>query len=152
MTTVTKVVQAMQTILTQTADQAAQLTRFVQRRSKLSGAAFVQTLVFGWLANPQATLEELAQTAATRGVRISPQGLEQRFTPQATQCLYQVLQAGRASLIAADPVTIPLVDRPIELGQKQRVSCRLIAVRVPESVANQRRGGCSGQRVAKNKP
>lgn len=111
MTTVTKVVQAMQTILTHTADQAAQLTRFVQRRSKLSGAAFVQTLVFGWLANPQASLEELAQTAATRGVRISPQGLEQRFTPAAAQCLREVLQAGLATLIAADPVAIPLLRR-----------------------------------------
>lgn len=47
MTTVAKVVQAMQTILTQTAEQAARATRFVQRRSKLSGATFVQTLVFG---------------------------------------------------------------------------------------------------------
>lgn len=111
MTTVTKVVQAMQTILTHTADQAAHLTRFVQRRSKLSGAAFVQTLVFGWLANPQATLEELAQTAATRGVRISPQGLEQRFTPAAAQCLQQVLESSLATLIETDPVAIPLLQR-----------------------------------------
>jgi hypothetical protein len=101
----------MQTILTSRADAAARETRFVQRKSKLTGAKFAQTLVFGWLSNPQATLEELAQTAATLSVEISPQGIDQRFTQAAAACLEQVLSAAVGEMIQAEPVAIPIMQR-----------------------------------------
>ncbi|HEV3259576.1 MAG TPA: transposase, partial [Gemmataceae bacterium] len=110
-TTISDVAEAMQIVLTSTANAAARNTRFVRRRSKLTGAAFVQTLTFGWLSNPQATLEELAQTAGTVGVAISPQGLDQRFTPQAAACLLEVLQAAVGRVLTADPVAVPILQR-----------------------------------------
>lgn len=111
MTSIPQVAKILRTVLTTTANRAARATRFVQRRSKLSGAKFVQTLVFGWLANPDATYEELTQTAATLRVRLSPQGLEQRFTEMAAQCVERVLQAAVQHVIAAAPVAIPLLQR-----------------------------------------
>jgi hypothetical protein len=101
----------MREVLTTTADAAAKATQFVHRTSPLGGATFSQTLVFGFLANPQASLEELAQTAATLGVPITPQALDQRFTPAAAACLEQVLHAAITRIIAADPVAIPLLER-----------------------------------------
>jgi hypothetical protein len=101
----------MREILTTTADDTARTTRFVQRTSPLSGATFRQTLVFGFLGNPQATLEELTQTAAALGVAISPQALDQRFTVSAAACLHQVLLTAIARVITAEPVTIPLLQR-----------------------------------------
>ena len=77
MTSIKQVSQIMQRILGEQADQAGRTSGFVQRKSKMGGAEFVQTLVFGWMSNPQATLEELAQTAAGVGVEISAQGLDQ---------------------------------------------------------------------------
>ena len=111
MASIAQVAKALRTVLTRVANRAARTTRFVQRRSKLSGAKFVQTLVFGWLANPEATYEELAQTAATLGVKITAQGLEQRFTQAAAQCMERVLQAAVQQVIAAAPVAIPLLQR-----------------------------------------
>jgi hypothetical protein len=111
MTTITQVAQAMQTVLTDVADRTARITGFVQRESKLTGAKFCQTLVFGWLANPQATLEELSQTAAVVGVKISPQGLDQRFSPVAAECLRQVLGATVEQVVATDPAAIPILQR-----------------------------------------
>ena len=111
MRTLPQLAQTLQTLLTTTADTAAHTTRFVQRRSKLTGAAFLQTLVFGWLANPQATLEALAQTAAAGGVPSTPQGVDARFTDRAAACVQQVLQAATTQVIAADPVVIPLLQR-----------------------------------------
>src|ERR671922_2168238 len=102
MTTIPQVARAMREILTTTADEAARTTRFVQRTSPLSGSTFSQTLVFGFLANPQASLEELAQTAATLGVPITPQALDRRFTPAAAACLGQGLRAASTRLIPAD--------------------------------------------------
>ena len=67
--------------------------------------------MFGWVANPEATYEELAQTAATLGVKITAQGLEQRFTAAAAQCVERVLQAAVRHVIAAAPVAIPLLQR-----------------------------------------
>lgn len=111
MTTIPQVARAMRDILTTTAAEAGRATRFVQRTSPLSGATFSQTLVFGLLGNPQATLEELAQTAATLGVEISPQALDQRFTASAAACLYHVLLTAIAQVITTEPVAIPLLQR-----------------------------------------
>lgn len=111
MATIPQVVCAMQTVLSKKAEEAAQRTRFVQRQSKMGGSEFVQTLVFGWMSNPQASLEELAQTAAALGVPITPQGLDQRFTESAAMCMREVLDAAVAEVIAAEPVMIPLLQR-----------------------------------------
>lgn len=62
MTTIPQVACARRELLTSTANEAARATHFVQRTSPLSGATFSQTLVFGLLGHPQATLEELTQT------------------------------------------------------------------------------------------
>ena len=101
MTTVAQVCEAMQRLLTEVADEAGVSSGFIRRRRKLSGAGFVQTLVFGWMANPQASLEELSQSAATCGVRISGQGLEQRFSETASECLKRVLESSVGMLLEA---------------------------------------------------
>ncbi|MCH8291410.1 hypothetical protein IH992_09955 [Candidatus Poribacteria bacterium] len=64
---ISQVASAMQTVLTTECDILARTKGFIKRQRKLTGCQFVQTLVFGRLSNPQETLEELAQTAATVG-------------------------------------------------------------------------------------
>ena len=98
-------------MLTTAADQAGRATRFVQRQSKLTGAKFVQTLVFAWWDNPDATYEQLAQTATALGVPTTPQGLDNRFTAEAADLLKQTLENAVQHAIAADPVMIPLLQR-----------------------------------------
>ena len=61
------------------AERAARASGFVRRASKLSGARFVQPLVFGWLAPPAARLSHRAQTAATLGAPVTPQARDARF-------------------------------------------------------------------------
>jgi DDE family transposase len=111
MWTVTQVSQTLQCLVTTTANQLARETGFVQRASKVTGATFVQTLLFGWLNNPQATLQQLAQMAGSVGVAISPQGLDQRFTPTAAGFLQRLLEAAVTHVVTAHPVTIPLIQR-----------------------------------------
>jgi hypothetical protein len=85
--------EAAQRVLIEAAEKASRPAGFTKRRSKLTGGLFVRTLVFGWLSHPEATLEELCQTAASLGARISPQGLDQRFTQEAADFLKAVLEA-----------------------------------------------------------
>jgi hypothetical protein len=111
MHSVTQISTALQMLLTTTANDLAHETGFVRRTSKLTGAQFAQALVFGWLDAPQATVQQLAQMAGTVGVAISPQGLDQRFSPAAAQLLYRLLEAAIQQVVATDPVAIPLLQR-----------------------------------------
>ena len=111
MTKIPQIAEAIQTVLTTTADQAAPKTGFTKRQSKLTGSAFVQTLVLGWLSDPAASLDNLTSMAAQCGVSISAQGLDQRFTAHSAACLHQVLDAAVSQVIGGEAVTIPLLKR-----------------------------------------
>jgi DDE family transposase len=101
----------MQVVLTTTSKEAGRESGFVQREVKLDGASFAQTLVFSWMANPEASLDEMSQTAAVLGVEISPQGLDQRFTAKAAECLKQVLNAAVKRLLKKEPAPLPILER-----------------------------------------
>ena len=93
MSTIPEIAATMHFILTQKADQIAHFNRFVRRRDKLlTGALFVQSLVFTLLAKPTAALSDYCHTAAALGTPISEQGFDQNFSEQATDLLLQVLQ------------------------------------------------------------
>lgn len=111
MTTLPHVAAAMHEVLRTNADALGRTTGFVQRRSPLRGASFTQTLVFGFLANPHAALEALTQTAATLGVDVTPQALDQHFTQRAAACLEAVLSTAITHVVAATPVAIPILNR-----------------------------------------
>lgn len=102
MTTLPQISQHLQQVFTTVADEAGRRSGFIQRKRKLDGASFVQTLVFGWLVNPQASLEDLRQAAQLCGVQISTQGLAERFTEQAAACLKQVLEHSLSIMVEAE--------------------------------------------------
>ena len=111
MNIISQVTDAMQQVLTRVANTAAVATGFIKRRRKISGANFVQTLVFGWLANPESTYDELAQTAGTIGISITRQAIEQRFGKPASEMLLQTLDASVEQVLATEPQAIPLLSR-----------------------------------------
>ena len=106
-----EIAAALVDVFSSVAYRAARDSGFVQRQSKLTGEAFVQALTFGWLQNPRATLEELAQAAASVGVSITPQGLEQRFGSRAADCMQRVLREAVSRVLAADPVATRVLQR-----------------------------------------
>jgi len=127
-----KITDAMQVVLSETANTIARKTGFIKRQRKLSGSDFAQTLVFGWLDNPDSTIEELAQTAATLGVSITPQGLDKRFTPDAARFLQGILESAVSTVIAAEPVAIPILQRFNGVQDSSTVSS---TVTLPDTLA-----------------
>jgi hypothetical protein len=111
MNTIAQVAKAMQMVLTTTADRLGRKVGFVQRSGKLNGGSFVQTLVFAFMDKPQATYEDLSQSAAVAGVEISPQGLEQRFTDEAVELMRQVLDEAARQIIESRPAAVPVLRR-----------------------------------------
>jgi hypothetical protein len=111
MVSVADLAMTLQPLFTSVADRAARDSGFIQRVRTVTGASFVQTLVFGWLGDPDVSLSGLTQSAAACDTPLSRQGLDQRFTPAAADCLYRVLAAALHTLIAADSVALPILMR-----------------------------------------
>lgn len=110
-TSLPQVAAALQHVLTEVPTALERPSGFCQRRSKVTAAYFVQTLVLGWLAHPTATLHQLTQTAADLGLSLSPQGLDQRFGPAATEVVGAVLAAAIQEAVTAAPVAAGLLAR-----------------------------------------
>lgn len=111
MTNIPRLSRAMQETLTEIPNRLARRCGFIQRQRKFTGALFVQTLVFGWLSNPEASLEDLAQTAATLGLDISAQAIDERFTEKAALLLEDVLAQAVGQILEGNAVPMSLLKR-----------------------------------------
>jgi hypothetical protein len=109
--TVAHLAATLQDLFTAFADEAARDPGFVRRRRKLSGAAFVQALTFGWLDRPAAALDDLCEVAGTLGPALSCQGLDQRFRPPAVARVRAVLHEAVQRAITAAAAPLPLLAR-----------------------------------------
>jgi len=89
----------MQTILQTVPDEAAVHSGLVKRKRKLTGSALTQILVFGWLENPEASYQHLTETAATLGIEVRRQALEQRLTLETTEMLKTTLDAAITAML-----------------------------------------------------
>jgi len=141
---ITQISEAMQRVLTESAEKAAKETGFIERQVKVTGANFCQTVVFGWLQEPEATLEALCQMGKVVGLEITPQGLDQRFNEAASRCLCQVLQAAVGEMLEAEAVAIPLLERFKGVYVEDSSS-----VTLPESLSSVWLG-CGGNRQRPN--
>src|SRR5260221_13015677 len=88
------------------------------RRAVLSGRENVveligsQTLVFGWLSHPDASLEVLASVAALREVEVTDTAVHTRFTQAWGQILHSLLEEMTSGVVEAGP------EVPLELGAR----------------------------------
>jgi hypothetical protein len=102
-TSINELCDILQHLLINDANELGRASGFIQRERKLNGASFAQSLIFGWQANPQASLEDLCQSASVCGVDISPQGLQERLnSPQAHHFLHQLLLKAIGYLVAVE--------------------------------------------------
>ena len=111
-TTISQLSEILQTLLINDANQLGRTSGFIQRQRKVTGASFAQALVFGWQANPQASLEELCQSSCASGVNISPQGLQERMnSPQASTFMKDLLQKAVSYVVTSAGTRQDLLSR-----------------------------------------
>ncbi len=103
----------MQTILETVADEVAVTTGLVKRKRKLTGSALAQILVLGWLENLEASYQQLTETAATLGIQVSRQALEQRLTPETAEMLKLTLDTAITEMleVAGRREALPLLQQ-----------------------------------------
>jgi hypothetical protein len=110
-TSLQELAEILQQLLMFDANQLGRSSGFIQRQRKLTGASFVQALVFGWQANPHASLEDLCQAACASGVTISPQGLQERLNARGAAFLKQVLERSLSYLVQAETGSIDFLKQ-----------------------------------------
>lgn len=93
------------------ADEIARETKLVQRESRLSGAVFIKTLVLGFLKNPTASLNDLAQQCSTYKVKITSQGLHDRINHYAVDFMKAMFQEILERLQSDIALPLPIVQQ-----------------------------------------
>lgn len=75
-----------------TATKIGKTVSFVKRKSKLTAKLFAECLIVGCLSDPNITLEEMRKLIKKRGVKITKQGLHQRFNSEATELMKSLFE------------------------------------------------------------
>jgi hypothetical protein len=112
MSSISQVSGAMQHVLRRRAKELERETGFVERSTaQLDGPTFVQTTVFGWLDNPEASYPQLRHVAASLGVPVSSQAVEQRFGVESAALLREVLQEAVGAVLSSEASAPELLSR-----------------------------------------
>jgi hypothetical protein len=86
-------------------------TKFVQRDSDVNGQVFLQSTVFGFIENPDASLGDLAQVCQDLKVKISSQGFDQRINKEAVAFLKQIFVKALDQFKSRIRLPLPLLEQ-----------------------------------------
>ncbi|OLE33663.1 MAG: hypothetical protein AUG45_06635 [Ktedonobacter sp. 13_1_20CM_3_54_15] len=112
MSSVSQVEMSLKHIMEERANVLARETGCIERQRKFSGADLLQTLVFGWLSHPDASLETLASVATLREVEVTDTAVHKRFTQACAHFLHAILEEMTGVVVEADrQVPLELVNR-----------------------------------------
>ncbi len=103
MSSIAQVSETMQRILTSRAKELERASGFVERSSaQLDGPIFSQTTVLTWMHTAEASYTQLRHTAASLGVQVSNQAIEQRFGQGSVQLLRALLEEAVGQVISSE--------------------------------------------------
>src|SRR5260370_3945736 len=112
MSSISQVAEAMQRVLTRRAKELERESGFVQRSTaQLDGPTFSQTTVFGWMENAEARYPQLRHVAASLGVSVSSQAVEQRFGAESAGLLHELLQEAVGEVLSSEASAPELLSR-----------------------------------------
>jgi hypothetical protein len=116
MSSISQVADALKRVLTKSAKELERETGFVQRSTaQLDGPIFVHTTVFGWMDTPEASYPQLRHVAASLGVAVSSQAVEQRFGAESAALLREVLQEAVGAVLWSE-VSAQELRSPLQWG------------------------------------
>lgn len=119
MNSIRELAETLQALLTSVAEKVAQESGFIRRRRKVTGAGFVQGLVFSFLEKADATREELNQGASSVGLRVSTTGLDKRLDARGAAFLGRMVEeavgcvvrsSGQAPSVLSRLSSVQIVD------------------------------------------
>ncbi len=106
-----KVGGALQRLFGEIAQTAAQESGVIQRTRKFNPVSLARTFVLGFLQNPRASDEKLAQMAVQCGAAVTPQAIEQRHTPRLVDFLERLFRGATKLVVGSDQALAPILER-----------------------------------------
>jgi hypothetical protein len=106
-----KVGGALQRLFGEIAQTAAQESGVIQRTRKFNPVSLARTFVLGFLQNPRASDEKLAQMAVQCGAAVTPQAIEQRHTPKLVDFLERLFREATKLVVGSDRALAPILER-----------------------------------------
>ena len=106
-----KVGTVLQCLFGEMAQLAGKESKVVQRKRKFSPLSLARTFVLGFLRDPRASDEKLAQMAAQCGVAVTPQAIEQRHTPKLVDFLQKLFRKATKLVVGSNKVLAPILER-----------------------------------------
>ncbi len=108
---VAKVGSALERLFGPLAVAAAERSGVIRRKRKFSAISLAKTWVLGFLQNPDASDEDLARMAVQCGVEVSPQAIEQRFSPRMVKFLETLFRDATKLVIGSERSLAPILER-----------------------------------------
>ncbi len=102
---------SLQQVFGEIAALASQATGVILRQRKFDAHSLLKTFVLGFLQNPRACDEELAQMAAQCGADVTPQAIEQRHTPALVAFLESAFRESVKLVIRSNQALAPILQR-----------------------------------------
>lgn len=108
---IAKVGVALQQVLGKEAEQAGRYSGVIARKRKFTALSLARTFVLGFLQNPKASDEDLAQMAAQCGAAVTPQAIDQRHTPKLAAFLKELFVQATKLVVGSKKALAPLLER-----------------------------------------
>lgn len=108
---IAKVGEALQRVFGKSAKSAGQATGVIQRKRKFDACSLAKTFVLGFLQNPKASDEALAQMAAQCGVDVTPQAIDQRHTDKLAGFLQALFRDAAEMVVGSKKALAPILER-----------------------------------------
>jgi hypothetical protein len=106
-----RVGSALQRLFGDIAETAANESGVIERTRKFTALSLARTFVLGFLQNPKASDEKLAQMAAQCGADVTPQAIEQRHTAKLVDFLQKVFCQATKLIVGSDKALAPILER-----------------------------------------
>jgi hypothetical protein len=119
-------------------EEAAQDSQVIVRQRKFTPWSLAQTFVLGFLRNPVASDEELAQVAAQCGTPVTTQAVDQRQTPALVKFLEGLFRRAIPLVVGTERVLAKILERFTDV-----VVLDSSTISLPDGMAEQFRG-CGG--------
>lgn len=111
MAVVAKVGEALQRLFGEIVETAAEESQVVRRTRKFTSLSLARTFILGFLQNPKASDEMLAQMAVQCGANVTPQAVEQRHTPRLVDFLERLFRSATQMVVGVDKTLAPILER-----------------------------------------
>lgn len=124
--TIAQIWQGMQAAMSgETIERLGRESKMIKRQNKITAAAFCQGLVYGYIANSEASESEQAQSVSRAGRAVTAQAVQARMTAESAEFLKQVLESLITKVVIPDKIGRSILDRFTEVNVQDSTTVTL---------------------------